>query len=165
MKRIFIAITLATASVASPITSPAYAQVAAPSAIDYINANYKLVYPTAIRPITFTPFGRADAIMVQAIQKLLDRGARIGHKGVAPIGKEPAALYDDAVFVLTRASNEKRGDEFFPFNQGNLSTFAGRIYLALLRDAPAAGGPVLNCNAQVNAALDRVDAAVKASRP
>lgn len=165
MKRIFLAILLASVSVMTPIITPAYAQVATPNAIDYINANYKLVYPTAIRPITFTPFGRADEIMVRAIQQILDRGGRIGPKGVAPIGQEPSELYGDAIFYLARMSNERRGDEFLEFRQGNLNTFAGRIYIALRRDNPAPPPAATNCNNAVNAALDKVDAAVKASRP
>lgn len=109
------------------------------AAIKYVNDNWRLVYPTALKPIQIAYIDRPTEIILRAIQQLLDRGGKIT-KGVAPEGKEPAALYDDAAYYLTRMSNEVRGEAYYKFDRANLNTFAGRIYLALLRDTPPAKG-------------------------
>lgn len=148
--------------------TPAFSQSNA-AALDYVNRNYKLVYPTATKPIVFNAISRPDEILLDGIGQILARGGNIGPKGVAAEGKEPASLYPVAAYTLTRLSNDQMGEKYYEFDRANLNTFAGRIYLALLRDNPLPSTPVTNCNAAVNsavnAALDKVDTAVKASRP
>lgn len=139
-------------------------------AIKYVNDNWRLVYPTALKPIQIAYIDRPTEIILRAIQRLLDRGGKIT-KGVAHEGKEPAVLYDDAAYYLTRMSNEVRGEAYYKFDRANLNTFAGRIYLALLRDTPpAVGGGYTQADMDAaekrgwNAALDHTSALVKGAR-